>query len=86
MVTATMAKNKPTKSDAGGGKERVRKSAPVQVKPDLAEWIAVIAQHDDVTQYDFLDVRLREWVKGHYDRVLKEKTERWEKEKQDNQE
>jgi hypothetical protein len=84
VVIPTMAKQKPAKSE--GGKERVRKSAPVQVKPDLAEWIAVIADHDDVTQYEFLDGRLREWVKGHYERVLREKNERWERQKRDAQE
>lgn len=49
-----------------------RKTAPVQVKKDVARWVAVVATHDGVTQADLLDPVLRQWALTNYRRVLGE--------------
>lgn len=74
MGAATMSRPKtgpdrpdPEKEDRSG-----RKSAPVQVKKDLAKMVAIIATHDDVTQADLLDPVLRQWAITNYRRVMRE--------------
>ena len=49
-----------------------RKTAPVQVKKDLARWVAVVATHRGITQADLLDPWLRQRVLTEYRLVTQE--------------
>lgn len=62
-----MPKKKEAKEDRSN-----RKTAPVQVKKDVARWVAVVATHDGITQADLLDPVLRHWAITNYRRVLRE--------------
>lgn len=65
------------KSDgADEGTKRVRNTAPVQLKTDLARMAAVIASHDSITQAELLDAHLRPFLRMHYERVQKEIADR----------
>lgn len=67
-IMGTPKKPDPAPKDDRGN----RKAAPVQVKKDLARWIAVIATHDGITQADLLDPWLRQRVLTEYQRVQRE--------------
>lgn len=62
-----MPRKKPPPPEPG--QKPKRKTAPIQVKAEIARMTAVICAHDGITQADLLDEYLSPFVTQHYRRV-----------------
>lgn len=70
-MTTTMVKKRAESAESGKD-EGGRKTAPIQVRKDLARMAAVIASHDGITQSDLVSPVLESFLLSEYDRVQKE--------------